>query len=89
MRYKIKDNILWKIVDNEAVIVVPDKDEYFYLNPTGTEIWKLINKGFTKEKILQNLYKKYKAAKKKISEDVEKLLKKLMKMEIIEEISKK
>lgn len=84
MKYKIKDEILWKVVDEEAVIVDMEKDNYSYLNSTGTKVWMLIDKGYTMEQILKDLYKEYNASKKKIKIDVQRIIKRLVKIGLLE-----
>ena len=52
---RIKDNIIWKLVENELVIVKTDTDEYMYLNPTGADIFEMISKGMMSDEIKREL----------------------------------
>ena len=83
--YKIKEEILWKVVDEEAVVVSSESDNFFYFNKTGTEIWELLAENYGIEEILEKLSKKYKASRKKIQGDFEKFLEDLRKKELIGE----
>jgi len=83
MKYKINDEILWREVDDEVVIVDPDRDDYFYLNSTGKEIWELINKGCSIEKIIEVVSNKYKEDREKIRKDIKKFIDNLRKKNIL------
>jgi hypothetical protein len=38
-------NIIWSIVDDEAVLLDTLSGHYFSLNPMATEIWKRLHQG--------------------------------------------
>ncbi len=82
--YRIRDEILWKVVDSEAVIVDPGKDEYSYLNPTGTSIWLMIDKGMDIKEIVSKLSKEYECDESNIREDMETLIEELISNNLIE-----
>ena len=83
--YKIREEILWKVVDGEAVVVNPESDNFFYFNKTGTAIWELLAENYGVEEILEKLSKKYKTSQKKIQKDFEKFVEDLRKKELINE----
>ena len=83
--YKIREEILWKVVDGEAVVVNPERDNFVYFNKTGTQIWELLAENYSVEEILEKLSKEYKAPQKKIQEDFEKFVEDLRKKELIDE----
>ena len=83
--YKIREEILWKVVDGEAVIVNPESNDFVYFNKTGTEIWELLAENYGVEEILEKLGKKYKTSQKKIQKDFEKFVEDLRKKELIDE----
>jgi hypothetical protein len=37
------DDLSWRVVDNEAIIVRPDDGASYVLNPVGTTVWELAN----------------------------------------------
>ena len=82
--YEIREEILWKVVDGEAVVVNPESDNFFYFSKTGTEIWELLAENYGVEEILEKLSKKYKTSQKKIQKDLEKFVKNLRKKELID-----
>ena len=83
--YKIREEILWKVVDGEAVVVNPESDNFLYFNKTGTEIWELLVENYGLEEILERLARKYKTSPKKIQQDCEKFVQDLRKKELIDE----
>jgi hypothetical protein len=83
MVYAIKKQVLWKIVDDEVVIVDPEKEDYSYLNATGKDIWEMIDKGFEVETIVSELCGKYEASEDCIRGDVEVLIKELVETGLI------
>lgn len=84
MRYKIKEDVLWKEVDGEAVMVDPEKDEYCYLNTVGTGIWNFISEGKTLKEIEKSLIEEYEAPSDEILIGLKKLIKHLVEKELIE-----
>ena len=82
--YKIREEILWKVVDGEAVVVIPGNSDFFYFNKTGTEIWELLAENYGVEEILEKLGKKYKTSGKNIREDFKKFVEDLRKKELID-----
>ncbi|MHB9154148.1 MAG: PqqD family protein [Endomicrobiales bacterium] len=78
MKYRIKEKILWKKVDDEIVIVDTGKDSYSCLNSTGAEIWEMIDKGLTLREITRVLSERYDGDRAKIEKDADTLFKKLL-----------
>lgn len=86
MRYKIREEILWKLVDGETVMVDPEKEEYSYLNSTGTEIWKMIDKGYSPVKIEEKFLEKYEVSGDTVKKDISEVIEKLLNQELIEKV---
>ena len=85
MQYRIKDNIIWKLVENELVIVKTDTDEYMYLNPTGADIFEMISKGMMSDEIKRELILRYDALEETINSDFKDIVKELKASGIIED----
>lgn len=85
MKYSIKKGILWQESDGEVIIVAPKQDPV-YLNVSGSEVWKLIDKNFDVTKIIEDLSKKYNEDKKIIEKDVKYIIKELLDGKYIKEI---
>lgn len=39
---KIAADLIWRLVDENVVVVSPEKGDVHVLSPTGTQIWQLI-----------------------------------------------
>jgi hypothetical protein len=85
VKYSIKKGILWQESDGEVIIVAPKQDPV-YLNVSGSEVWKLIDKNFDVTKIIEDLSKKYNEDKKIIEKDVKYIIKELLDGKYIKEI---
>lgn len=77
MKYSIRKGVLWQESDGEVIIVAPKQDPV-YLNVSGSEIWKLIDKNLDVTKIIENLSKKYNEDEKIIEKDVKYIIKELL-----------
>lgn len=78
MGYKIKQQVLWKNIDNEVVIVDPDTDNYSCLNATARDVWELLGKGNPVNEIVSELCARYDAPEECIREDVQSLIEDLL-----------
>lgn len=87
MKYAICKDILWKIVDDEVVIVNMKKEKYSYLNATGTEVWKLINDGIIINDMCAILSAKYDSPGDTMRKDIQAIIKELLKTGLIKEIA--
>jgi hypothetical protein len=87
MKYAIEKSILWKVVDDEVVIVDPRTDEYSYLNSTGKEVWQMIAQGYPFEKMVESLCANYDERTEKIEHDCRSLIRELLKADLIVEIT--
>ena len=85
--YKINsEDITYRIIDNEAVILNLDNGYYYSLNEVGTRIWEAIDKRKNLGEILDLLKEKYHMSEKQLKDDLLALAKDLEKEEIIEKI---
>lgn len=79
---KIKENYVLKEVA-DTFIVVPvgtgdiDFNTLVTLNETGAFLWKILEKGATKEELLEKLLGEYDVTAEKASEDLDKFIKKI------------
>lgn len=77
MKYSIVKNVLWQETDGEIVIVAPKQDPA-YLNESGSDVWKLIDKGFETKKIIETLAKEYNEDSSVIEKDINAIIKELL-----------
>ena len=85
MKYSIRKGVLWQESDGEVIIVAPKQDPV-YLNVSGSEVWKLIDKNLDVTKIVEELSKKYDEDEDIIKKDVEYILKEFLKGKYIKEV---
>ncbi|MBL7198360.1 MAG: PqqD family protein [Candidatus Omnitrophica bacterium] len=83
-----KDNVTYRIIDGEAVILNLDDGNYYSLNEVGTKIWEAINRQKSLGKILSLLEEKYQLPEKRLKSDLMRLVKDLKKEELIGRNSK-
>lgn len=62
MKYRIKNDVKWKLLEqNQEIVLINLKflDDYFCFNTTATEIFLLIIDGYDEEQISKILCEKY------------------------------
>jgi PqqD family protein of HPr-rel-A system len=67
-------NIIWSIVDEEAVLLDTLSGHYFSLNPPATEIWQHLHRGDSVSDIVGTLTRKYRVAEEVVRRDVSELI---------------
>jgi len=60
--FNIPERILWRVDDDNAVLFDEDEGAPFLLNPTATEIWRMVDEGHSSEAIVTALCRKYPAS---------------------------
>lgn len=87
---KIKENyILREVAGSNIVVPIGDAQMSFNgimtLNDVGTFIWKILEKGADREKIVERVLETYDVAREKAEQDIDKYLNKLRDKNLIEE----
>jgi 6-phosphogluconate dehydrogenase (decarboxylating) len=85
MKYHVKDELLWKKIDDEVVIVDPENDDYCYLNTTGSEIWEMLAAGKSIESVIEALGEQYEEKDVAIETSVRALVKELIEAHLLKE----
>lgn len=67
-------NIIWSVVDDEAVLLDTSSGHYFSLNPLGTEIWKHLHEGDSIAHIVGTIANKYAVEEEIVRRDVSELI---------------
>jgi hypothetical protein len=70
-------NIIWSIVDDEAVLLDTSSGHYFSLNPIATEIWKHLNDGDSVSQIVEKIAGRYAVGEEIVRGDVNELVSEL------------
>jgi len=81
--YKKSTTVEYNILDEEAVILIPKKGEFFSLNKTGTRIFKLINGKNDVKTIIKRISKDFNLKEEKAEKDVIEFLNQLRKKNIL------
>jgi len=63
-------NLVWRIVDDEALILDLSTGVYFSLNPVGTEVWQGLQAGYSLSQIAAEIAHTYDMAEDAVREDV-------------------
>jgi len=63
-------NIIWSIVDGEAVLLDTSSGHYFSLNPLATEIWSHLQTGDSVPQIVSTIAGKYSVEEEIVRSDV-------------------
>lgn len=67
-------NIIWSVVDEEAVLLDTSSGRYFSLNPQATVIWEHLHRGNSVSDIVETLVDKYQMEKEIVRRDVSELI---------------
>jgi len=76
-------NIIWSIVDGEALLLDTSSGHYFSLNPIATEIWQRLQQGDSLADLVEVIATKYSVAKETIRRDVDELMSELRAAKIL------
>ena len=66
MKYTIDaEKVVWRFIDNEAVVLNLVSGHYYGLNKTSSLIWRLLNEEQTAEQIAARIEEKYGISRQK------------------------
>jgi hypothetical protein len=68
-----QEDIIWRIVDDEALILNTRTGYYFSMNGTATEIWCLLNEGKSEDETAKAIAERYKIDAQTAKSDVDEL----------------
>jgi len=81
--YRLCDDINWRLVDNEAIILNFSSGEYFSLNETGTDIFLAITDNKPLDVLLEVQQKEFGKTERELKKDIDDLLGELLENNII------
>ena len=67
---KIVPNLIWRVLNEETVVVSPINGEYCVFNEVGTIIWQLLTENYCQADIEKYLIRYYEVSKEQASLDV-------------------
>lgn len=73
-KHELKARLVWRVVDDEALIVDLDSGGFFSLDPIGTEIWQSLHEGLSVAQIVEAIVVKYGVDAPTAQQDVAELL---------------
>ena len=85
--YRLRSDVVFQPMDDDAIIVSLNSEEIYKLNHTGTQIVKLIEEQKSVPEIIDALKKIFKIDVTDLTTEVMQLLNELQKANLIEEIS--
>lgn len=74
-RITLVSEVIWRKVENEAVILNLETDKYYTLNLQGTDIWAMCGSKKTVKEIISKMTAKYNVKEAQLLNDVIKLTK--------------
>lgn len=82
--FKKNIKIAYRIIDDEAVLVLADKGEVVHLNPTATIFWEGLDGKAPLKKIVKKICVEFDIKQSQAEEDICEIAKKMLKETIIE-----
>jgi len=82
-KYKINKKFIIQKLDGKTVIFDGEKSVLFSLNETASFMFQKIKAGWDREKIVSTLVKTYAVQKKKVEEDLNKMINDLVKKRVL------
>lgn len=77
MNVRMPDEVLFRILGDEAVILNLSTGTYFGLDSVGTRMWQLISEHESTEKVVEALLAEYDVEEKQLRRDLDDLIREL------------
>jgi hypothetical protein len=77
MKIKIPDDVVFRILGEEAVILNVASGVYFGLDTVGTRMWQLMSEHGSTDKVVETLLDEYEVEEKKLRDDLDQLIQQL------------
>ncbi len=77
MKIKISNDVVFRILGGEAVLLNLASGTYFGLDQVGTRMWQLMSEHGSSEKVIELMLKEYEVEKTVLQSDLDKLIKDL------------
>ena len=68
--YRHRENITWRVLDEEAVILNTETGCYYTLNRTATQIWECVNTCVPVNDIVALVLQEYEVEEDKVRKDI-------------------
>ena len=77
MNLHIPNDVIFRVLGDEAVILNLSTGTYFGLDSVGTRIWQLISENGSAEKIIETLWAEYEVEQNQLRQDFDNLIRQL------------
>jgi coenzyme PQQ synthesis protein D (PqqD) len=77
MKLKIPDDVMFRILGGEAVLLNLASGTYFGLDDVGTRMWQLMSEHRSTEKVIEVMLEEYEVEESLLQRDLDKLVKDL------------
>jgi predicted RND superfamily exporter protein len=77
LKIKIPDDVVFRILGDEAVILNLSSGVYFGLDDVGTRMWQLMSEHGSTDKVIELLLEEYEVEETQLRADLEKLIQQL------------
>jgi len=77
MKITIPEDVMFRILGDEAVILNLASGVYFGLDSVGTRMWQLISEHGSTDKVVEAMLEEYEVEEGKLRDDLEKLMQQL------------
>jgi hypothetical protein len=81
--FSVNERVLFRLIDQEAVILNLDNGEYFGLNAVAVRVWESLAKGCSVSSTIETLLAEYEVETPVLRSDIEELLADLLEAGLI------
>ncbi len=83
MKHQIKKSILWRRADDEILVLDKKKEKFYRLKGIAVLVWELVDEGKRVKEIITIIKNKYDVEEKRVTNDVNNLLKDWLEKDLI------
>jgi hypothetical protein len=84
MLIRIADEVMFRVLGDEAVILNLATNQYFGLNSVGTRLWQLIAEHGSEEKVIEAFLAEYEVEERQLRQDLADLIQQLMQKGLVQ-----
>jgi hypothetical protein len=78
LNLRISKDVLFRVLDDEAVILHLASGVYFGLDSVGTRMWQLLSEHGSKDKVIEALLDEYEVEEGQLRRDLDELIRQLI-----------
>lgn len=84
MKIKCSEKAVWRVIDGDVVVLLPEEGMLHALGGCGSRIWELIEKGISIQEIVDNICDEYDVESDRVRKDVTEFIDSLQAMKLVE-----